>query len=77
MAVTEADIDAFGQFAKERLGVADNVSLEQLLLQWEAAKESEAVAADIRQGLSDIEAGKGRPSADVFAEIRTRLGRGE
>ncbi len=75
MAVTEADIDAFQQFAKHQIGnVVGELSLQQLLNAWEMKRESEETAEDIRQGISDIEAGEGKPVAQAFADVRGKLG---
>ena len=78
MAVTEADIDAFRQFAKQQLGNADgDLSLQQILNAWEMRRESEETVEDIRRGISDIEAGEGKPVAQAFADVRRKLGMGE
>jgi len=77
MSASEADIDAFGRFAKQQLHVSTGLSLQQLLAKWEADREANAVADDIEQGLKDIDAGKGRPVADAFQSVRGKLGLGE
>jgi hypothetical protein len=75
MAVTETDIDAFQQFAKQQIGnAAGDLSLQQLVNAWEMQRESDGTAEDIRQGISDIEAGKGKPVAQAFADVRRKLG---
>ncbi|MFV2067986.1 MAG: hypothetical protein ACC645_13515 [Pirellulales bacterium] len=75
MAITEEDIDAFQQFAKQQIGnAATNLSLQQLLSAWEMKRELEETADAIRQGISDIEAGKGKPVAQAFADVRKKLG---
>lgn len=77
MPISEADIDAFGRFAKEQLHISAELSLPQLLAKWQAEKEAKAVEDDIKQGLKDIDAGKGRLVADVFQSVRGKLGLGE
>ena len=79
MAVTPADIDAFQQFAKQELGKAAGKghSLRQLLNEWEMKRESEATAEDIWQGLTDLEAGRGKSAAQAFADVRRKLGLSE
>lgn len=77
MSLTEADIDAFGQFAKQHIHVGASLSLEELLAKWTARQEAEQLADDIRQGLKDIEAGRGQPAAVAFADVREELGRRE
>ncbi len=75
MFVTESEIDAFGHFAKEQIGAGGvGVSFQQILDKWQAKREAEAVADDIRQGIADIEAGKGKPVAQAFADVREKLG---
>ena len=77
MPVNESDIDAFGRFAKEQLHISAELSLPQLLAKWEAEREAKAVADGIKQGLKDIDAGKGRPVANAFQTVRGKLGLGE
>jgi hypothetical protein len=75
MAITQHDLECFSQFARDRLNNDGSVeSLAWLVREWEAQRECEETADDIRQGQADIEAGLGRPIDEVFAEIRGRLG---
>jgi predicted transcriptional regulator len=48
--------------------------LDELVLSWYDAAEQEEIHAAIRQGLSDIDAGRGRPAREVTAEVSRRLG---
>jgi|GEM_PF-4766582 len=73
MSISEADIDAFGRFAKQQLHATTGLSLQQLLAKWEQDRETSAVANDIQQGLKDIEAGKGRSVAETFEAVRKSL----
>ena len=52
----------------------DEVELDDLLLQWYDSKDTESINAIIRQGLADIESGKGKPADDVSQELRSKFG---
>ncbi len=75
MGITQNQLDEFHQFAIGRLhGESDEVQLDELLLQWYDSKNKDGINATIREGLSDIEKGLGKP-ASVFAdEIRGKFG---
>jgi len=73
MAVSHTDIQAFSDFALRRVDNGGADSMQELLYQWLAAREAEEVADDVRQGHADIEAGRGKPAAEVFADIRKKL----
>lgn len=50
---------------------------EAILRRWRAEKEYEEACEDIRQGMADIQAGRGRPLQEVASEIRRKLGLSE
>jgi len=75
MPITEADIQAFTEFLRNEVsnGGAE-ASISEIAAKWEADRELRETLDDIRQGEADIEAGRGKPVAEAFADIRKRLG---
>lgn len=75
MSTTLEQLDEFHRFARERLSQGEpELSIEDCLRLWRARVEYEETVAAVRQGVADIEAGRGRPFAEVDAEIRRDLG---
>jgi hypothetical protein len=74
MAINYDDLDQFHQFALGKLsnGGADSVS--QLAAEWEARREFDETVAELRECAADMEAGVGRPFAEVDAELRQKHG---
>jgi len=71
MAVTEEDLKDFHRFAKEKLANGGVESLSQLAAEWEEFRDT---VADVRQGITDFEAGRHKPAEQAFADIRKKLG---
>jgi len=72
---TQQQLEEFHQFALVRLTqIPDEVELDDLLLQWYDSKNTDSINAIIRQGLADIESGKGKPADDVSRELRSKFG---
>ena len=74
MRVTEADIQAFAEFAREQTagGEAD-LTIADLAVKWQAARERQEVNCAIAESLEDIEAGRTEPfleSQDSFRRER-------
>lgn len=74
MPVTEAEIEAFADFARRQIhnGGAQR-SLMELVQTWQALREQEEVHAAIREGLADIAAGRTRPAQEFMDEVRKKL----
>ena len=70
MSVTEADLQAFTDFARKQLANGGADSVEQLAAHWREARE---LAADLEQAERDITAGRGQLLSEAIAEIRERL----
>lgn len=72
MRVTETDIQAFAEFAREQTagGEADH-TIPELAVKWQAAREREQVNCAIADSLADIEAGR----TDPFFESQDRFRR--
>ena len=72
MTVTEADIHAFAEFARDQAanGGAD-LTMAELAARWQAAREREAVNSAIRDSLADVEAGR----TELFSESQDRFRR--
>jgi len=72
---TQQQLEEFHQFALVRLRqMPDEVELDDLLLQWYDSKDSDSINAIVRQGLADMESGKGKPAGDVSRELRSKFG---
>ena len=72
---TQQQLEEFHQFALVRLTqIPDEVELDDLLLQWYDSKDTDSINAIIRQGLADMESGKGKPADDVSRELRSKFG---
>lgn len=76
MTVTQADIQAFADYAAARVNNGGVESMSQLLRDWLAARERDEVNAAIREGLDDIDAGRTRPAREFMAEVREKLNDG-
>jgi hypothetical protein len=67
---------AFQQFAHQKVGAGEAETLEELFDLWRlehpTPEEQAEVHEAIRQGLADIEAGRGRPAADVSRDMRRK-----
>ena len=74
MPVTDADIQAFTEFAHVRVVNGEADSMQQLFNQWLSSRETKAVVDAVQQGEAEITAGGGKPVTDAFDEIRTELG---
>lgn len=70
------ELEQFHNYASARLanGGAD-LTLEELLSQYRAAREREEANEGIRRGLRDLAEGKHRPAEEVMAEAYRRLER--
>ncbi len=74
MAVTQADIQAFNDYAQKRLSNGGVESIEMLFREWLNAREASELAEDIRQAELDFAAGRGQPLEEAIADIRKNLG---
>lgn len=71
MTVTEADIQAFAQFAREQAAEgATNLSMSELASRWQAAREREAVNSAIRESQADMNAGRTERFSDAQDRFR-------
>jgi len=69
------DVEAFYNFLGQKLGDAgEQCTPEQLLEDWRASQEYKETVADVRQGIADIKAGKGKPVDDAFSAVQKKLG---
>ena len=73
------DLKAFRDFADRALAAnQSSLTLDEALERWEIENQVEAEQAAtidaIREGLSDMEAGRLKPAADSFREVCRRLG---
>lgn len=72
------DLVAFRDFVVQQVGVGPCAGTpEELVRQWRREVERASLAEDLRVGLEDYAAGKGRPAKEVLDEIRNELGLGK
>ena len=75
MSTALQELNSFHQFAMDSLhSREEGVSLESLLEVWRANREREQVNAAIRQGLAEMDAGKGIPFNEFLAEFDKKHG---
>ncbi|MFM9962670.1 MAG: hypothetical protein ACKV2Q_15775 [Planctomycetaceae bacterium] len=74
MSVVERDLRDFEQFVLDAESESRELELEDWVCLWRARKEEEATRAAIQEGFDDLNAGRVRPAAEVFAELRKSLG---
>ena len=73
MSLTTQDLADFNHFATGKLTVGAAESILDLAREWEAERREFAeTVAELRAGLADMEAGKGRPFAEFDAEFRKK-----
>jgi hypothetical protein len=74
MSVNQSQLDSFHQFAVQVLAQrGEDVSLEDLLVEWRAKQDREETIASVRRGVNDADAGRIRDAAEVDAAIRAEL----
>ncbi len=74
MDVTQAEIDEFEAFVRQRLQAGESApSLEDCLRLWRKEQEHAATLAAIREGLDDVARGRVRPADEVLQELRAEL----
>lgn len=68
MSVTQADIADFSHFARQQISNGGSeLTLAQLAMRWQAARERQEVNAAIQEGLNAIDEGRYR-SVDAFKD---------
>ncbi|WP_254510862.1 hypothetical protein [Anatilimnocola floriformis] len=73
MSLTTQELADFNHFATGKLTAGSAESIVELARQWEwERREFNETVAELRQGLADMEAGKGRPLAEFDAEFRKK-----
>ena len=74
MTVNQNDLDSFHSFATHQLAQAGrDLTLDDLISQWNAQREHADTVASIRQGVADAEAGRVHDLNEVDAKIRAEL----
>lgn len=77
MVVTQEQLDSFHEFGTRQLqGGNGEISWNELFALWRIEnptdEERVEVNAIIRQGIRDIDAGRGRPAQEVMEELRQK-----
>jgi len=74
MTITKEDLRDFNRFVDEKLSNGGAESLTELAREWEERRDFEKSVADVREGLSDAEAGRVHSVEDAFNQVRKNLG---
>jgi len=70
VAITVQDLEAFQRFAIERIShLSPEVPLDELAYEWQLTQERNDVNKAIKEGLSDIQAGRHRSARKVTDEL--------
>jgi hypothetical protein len=81
MVVVQEQLESFHRFAQQKLQNGGAESLEDLLDLWRienpSDEEQTEIHAVIRQGLEDIDAGRGRDADEVLRDLRRKHGLGD
>lgn len=77
MSLTHQELVDFHQFAVTKLSTGRAQTLQELLDEWNDAREHERSVAAIRESVAQYEAGLGMPVKQAFDEIRANLGLSE
>ena len=71
MPITSQDLASFNTFVAGKLTSGTDVSLVDLAREWETERrEYKETAAELRECIADMEAGRGRLLSDFAAEMR-------
>ncbi len=75
MGITESDLEAFQQYARERIGsITPDTSLDELAYQWQLTRERDEVNEVLKEGIDDIKAGRHRSAREATEEIARKHG---
>ena len=75
MSITQTELNNFHEFATHLLAGAEReLSLEQIVDQWQSERERAETIDSIRRGIADATAGRTRDLAKVDSKIRNELG---
>ena len=73
MSITTNEFESFATFGRARLEVGGGeLSLDDLVVEWESRRNRDAVNAAIREGLDDAQAGRHRSADVVMAELQKK-----
>lgn len=72
MTVTQGELDSFHRFASERLTGEGDLTIDDLVIEWDSTRNRDEINAAIREGLSDIDAGRTRSAKEVTEELRKK-----
>ena len=73
MSITTNEFENFADFGRARLEVEVNdLTLDDLVLEWQSYQDRGEINAAIREGLDDAEAGRHRPADEIMADLRRK-----
>lgn len=71
MTININDFNSFAEFGRTRLAQT-NLSLDELVVEWESLQNRDDINAAIAEGLEDIKAGRYRPADEVMVDLRKK-----
>ena len=73
MPITTSEFESFADFGRTRVEVGGHdLTLDDLVVEWESRQNRDAVNAAIREGLDDAKAGRHRPADEVMADLQKK-----
>lgn len=72
MAVTKEELESFHEFACNQVEQGDDLSIDEILMDWHDSRDRDEINSIIRQGLADIDADRGQPAREVMEELRKK-----
>ena len=73
MPITTSEFESFADFGRAKLEVGPaDLTLDDLVVEWESRQNRDDVNAAIREGLDDAKAGRHRPADEVMADLQKK-----
>jgi predicted transcriptional regulator len=75
MSITTNEFENFANFSRAKLEIeANELTLDDLVIEWQSYQNREEINAAIREGLDDAQAGRHRPADEVMADLQKKHG---
>ena len=74
MSVTLSELESFHHFAAQKLRAGGTATIDELVRQWQAAREREEVNEALREATEDLRAGRYRPAEDISRDLERKFG---
>lgn len=72
MAISTDEFDNFADFGRARLSEGQQLTLEDLVMEWDSHRNRGNVNEAIREGLEDITQGRYRSGPEFMTELRSK-----